>query len=80
MPAAEDFDKDRYSSVVAYIALRTKPELIFLVSLVSAYMSNPGQVAFDFLVDILMNLGGVRDFPLCELVRCRPEMLHRGVH
>lgn len=69
MPAAEDFDKVRYSKfrsmlgVVAYIALWTKPELMFPVSLVSAYMSNPSQVAFDFLVDILLYLKGVRDIP-----------------
>ena len=69
MPAVEDFDKDRYSKfrsmlgVVAYIALWTKPELMFPVSLVSAYMSNPSQVAFDFLVDILLYLKGVRDLP-----------------
>ena len=61
------FDKDRYKKfrhilgVISHICNYTHPELMWSVSLLSAYMSCPSAYAMIFLLDIVLYLKGVQE-------------------
>ena len=69
IPTPAEFCPARYSrfrsilGTISYIKECTKPELMFAVSLISQYMSNPGDEHMLFLENMLLYLKGVADIP-----------------
>ena len=64
----EKIAKDSYLSAIGslmYAMMCTRPDICFVVGMVSKYQSNPGQTYWKAVKRILRYLKGTADYSLC---------------